>query len=63
MTTDDIMHLVAMAMVLFLVLPGFLYYTRLSGKQAALRNVAIWIIVGLIAAISYSQFGQYFDNF
>ena len=63
MTTSDFMHLIAMAMVLFLVLPGFLYYTRISGKQAALRNIALWVIIGLIAAIIYSQFGQSFQNF
>lgn len=63
MTTSDIMHLIAMAMVLFLVLPGFLYYTRIGGKQAALRNIALWVIIGLVAAIAYSQFGQYFENF
>lgn len=63
MTTDDIMHLIAMAMVLFLVLPGFLHYTRIGGKQAAFRNVALWVIIGLIAAIIYSQFRPYFENF
>ena len=63
MTTSDFMHLIAMAMVLFLVLPGFLYYTRISGKQAALRNIALWVIIGLIAAIIYSQFGTSFENF
>ncbi len=63
MTTSDIMHLIAMAMVLFLVLPGFLYYTRIGGKQAAFRKVALWVIIGLVAAIASSQSGQYFENF
>ncbi|WP_169568733.1 hypothetical protein [Sneathiella limimaris] len=57
MQENDLLRLVALIMVLFLIAPGFLYYTRRSGKSAAFRNLAIWIIIGLIAAIGFSLFG------
>lgn len=50
------LQLVAMIMVLFLVLPGFLYYSRSAGLSGTMRNLAIWIIIGLVAALGYSLY-------
>jgi lysylphosphatidylglycerol synthetase-like protein (DUF2156 family) len=63
MSEDQWLKLVALIMVLFLVAPGFLYYTRQGGSKAALRNVAIWTIIALVAGIVFSLFGEKFDNF
>lgn len=63
MSEGQILNLVALIMVLFLIAPGFLYYTRQGGSKAAFRNIAIWIIIGMLAAILYSAFGGNFDNF
>ncbi|MEX1036706.1 MAG: hypothetical protein WDZ54_12190 [Sneathiella sp.] len=57
MAEGQILQLVALIMVLFLVLPGFLYYTRRSGKAALLRNIAIWLAVALVIAVLYKTFG------
>jgi hypothetical protein len=57
MTSDQILQLVAMIMVLVLVLPGFIYYTRNSSKSAILRNIAIWLGLAVVVAILYRTFG------
>ncbi|MAZ04599.1 hypothetical protein [Sneathiella sp.] len=57
MAEGQILQLVALLMVLFLVLPGFLYYTRRAGKAALLRNIAIWLAVALVIAFLYKTFG------
>ncbi len=57
MSEGQILQLVAMLAVLFLVLPGFLYYTRRAGKAALLRNIAIWLALALVIAFLYKTFG------
>ena len=57
MTQFQILQLVALLMVLGLVLPGFLYYAKRTGKGALLRNVAIWLGVALVIALLYRAFG------
>ena len=57
MAEGQILQLVALLMVLFLVLPGFLYYTRRAGKATLLRNIAIWLAVALVIAFLYKTFG------
>ena len=57
MSEGQILQLVAMLMVLGLVLPGFLYYTRRAGKAALLRNIAIWLALALVIAFLYKTFG------
>jgi len=52
----NLLHLVALVMALFLVLPGFLYYMRKPGKQTPFRNIALWTILGLITALLYSLY-------
>ncbi|MBO0334495.1 hypothetical protein J0X12_12780 [Sneathiella sp. CAU 1612] len=58
MSEGQILQLVAMVMVLALVLPGFLYYTRRTGKAVLLRNIAIWLAVALVVAFLYKTFGD-----
>jgi len=50
---ENLLHLISLIMMLFLVLPGFLYYTRKSGVPAAFRNIALWIILGIIVVLLY----------
>ncbi|MZR30980.1 hypothetical protein [Sneathiella litorea] len=57
MVEGQILQLVALLAVLILVLPGFLYYTRRSGKAVLLRNIAIWLGVALVVAFLYKTFG------
>ena len=57
MSEGQILQLVALLMVLGLVLPGFLYYTRRAGKAALLRNIAIWLALALVIAFLYKTFG------
>lgn len=57
MTEGQILQLVGLIMVLFLVLPGFLYYTRHQPMATILRNIAIWLGIALVAAFLYSLFG------
>ncbi|MAL79973.1 MAG: hypothetical protein CMN55_12810 [Sneathiella sp.] len=57
MAEGQILQLVALLMVLGLVLPGFLYYTRRAGKAALLRNIALWLAAALVIAILYRTFG------
>ena len=63
MSEDQLLKLVALIMVVFLVAPGFLFYTRRGGSKAALRNIAIWVIIALVAAIGFSIFDESFNNF
>ena len=53
----SILQLVALVMCAFLVLPGFLYYTRKSGSSVLLRNIALWLGIALIVALLYQFFG------
>ncbi|MCR9212639.1 MAG: hypothetical protein NXI13_02895 [Proteobacteria bacterium] len=57
MTEGQILQLVALLMVLVLVFPGFLYYTRNQPMASTLRNIAIWLGLALIAAFLYNLFG------
>jgi len=57
MAEGQILQLVTLFAVLALVLPGFLYYTRRSGKAALLRNIAIWLAVAVVIAFLYKTFG------
>ncbi len=63
MGEDQWLRLVALLMCLFLVAPGLLYYTRQGGSKAALRNVAIWTIIALLAGIIFALFGESIDNY
>ncbi|MBL4906940.1 MAG: hypothetical protein JKX94_05755 [Sneathiella sp.] len=53
MSEFQILQLVALIMVAGLVLPGFLYYTKKAKKGAILRNIAIWLVFAIVAAIAY----------
>jgi len=57
MTTPQIMQLVFLLAVLFVVFPGFLYYTRNTSMAGILRNIAIWLGIALIIAFLYQTFG------
>lgn len=56
MAEGQILQLVALLMVLGLVLPGFLYYTRRTGKATLLRNIAIWLAAAVVIALLYRMF-------
>lgn len=53
----QILQLVALLMAAGLVLPGFLYYAKRSGKGTLLRNIAIWLLVVFVIAVLYKFFG------
>lgn len=57
MTEGQILQLIALIMVLGLVLPGFLYYTRRTGKAVLLRNIALWLALFVGIAVIYRLFG------
>lgn len=57
MTEGQLLQLVALIMVLGLVFPGFLYYTRHTSMASVLRNIAIWLALALVAAFLFSIFG------
>jgi len=55
---QNLLHLTALIMVLFFILPGFLYYTRKSGPYDAIRNIALWSLLGLITALLYPLYAD-----
>lgn len=57
MEEGQILQLVALVMVLGLVLPGFIYYSKRMTKGAILRNIAIWLALIFAAAVLYRVFG------
>jgi hypothetical protein len=57
MEEGQILQLVALVMVLGLVLPGFIYYSKRLTKGAILRNIAIWLALIFAAAVLYRVFG------
>lgn len=57
MTEGQILQLVASIMVLGLVVPGFLYYSKRTGKGTLLRNIALWLAVAVVIALLYRVFG------
>ncbi|MEH6525231.1 MAG: hypothetical protein V7723_04100 [Sneathiella sp.] len=57
MSEGQILQLVALVMVLGLVLPGFIYYSKRLTKGAVLRNIAIWLALIFAAAVLYRVFG------
>jgi hypothetical protein len=57
MTEGQILQLVALVMVLGLVLPGFIYYSKRMTKGAILRNIAIWLALFVAAGLLYRIFG------
>ncbi|USG60011.1 hypothetical protein NBZ79_12565 [Sneathiella marina] len=57
MAEGQILQLVALVMVLGLILPGFIYYSKRLTKGAILRNIAIWLALIFAAAVLYRVFG------
>lgn len=57
MAEGQILQLVALVMVLGLILPGFIYYSKRLTKGAVLRNIAIWLALIFAAAVLYRVFG------
>jgi len=57
MQNINYLNLVALIMVLFLVLPGFLRHTRRIGLKTLYRNILLWAILGLAAALFFTMFG------
>ncbi len=53
----QILQLIALLMVAGLVLPGFLYYAKRSGKGTLLRNIAVWLMIAFLIAVLFKFFG------
>jgi hypothetical protein len=56
MEYDQILKIVFLILVLCMIFPSFLYYSKRSSFSQTVRMAGIWVIIGLAAAIAYSLF-------